>query len=37
LATELSLVVPITNSLTFIFTSLTGTLLGEKPANSGTT
>ncbi|XP_071487875.1 transmembrane protein 234-like [Diadema antillarum] len=27
---ELSLVVPITNSLTFIFTTLSGKLLGEK-------
>ncbi|XP_021361859.1 transmembrane protein 234 homolog [Mizuhopecten yessoensis] len=28
---DLSLAVPITNSLTFIFTSISGTLLGEKP------
>lgn len=29
-STELSLAVPITNSLTFVFTAIAGTLLGEK-------
>ncbi|XP_025110588.1 transmembrane protein 234 homolog isoform X1 [Pomacea canaliculata] len=30
-STDLSLAVPLTNSLTFIFTSLSGRILGEKP------
>ena len=32
---DLSLAVPITNSLTFIFTGLSGKLLGEKFGNKG--
>ncbi|XP_060069924.1 transmembrane protein 234-like [Ylistrum balloti] len=33
---DLSLAVPITNSLTFIFTSISGTLMGEKPPSRDT-
>lgn len=33
---QISLVVPITNSLTFIFTGISGKLLGEKFGNRGT-
>ncbi|XP_070556000.1 transmembrane protein 234 homolog [Ptychodera flava] len=33
---DLSLAVPITNSLTFIFTTLTGKILGEKIGNKET-
>ena len=32
---ELSLAVPITNSLTFVFTAIAGTLLGEKIESKG--
>ncbi|XP_035666364.1 transmembrane protein 234-like isoform X2 [Branchiostoma floridae] len=33
---DISLAVPITNSLTFLFTTLTGSLLGEKVGNRDT-
>lgn len=33
---DLSLAVPVTNSLAFLFTSLTAKLMGEKIGNSGT-
>lgn len=32
---DLSLAVPLTNSLTFIFVSISGRLLGEKEGKSG--
>ncbi|CAG8444811.1 13206_t:CDS:2 [Dentiscutata heterogama] len=34
---DLSLAVPIANSLTFIFTALAGSLLGEKAGTKGST
>ena len=35
ISTDLSLAVPITNSLTFIWTGLSGKLLGEQFGNAG--
>lgn len=34
--TELSIAVPLTNGLTFLFTALTGQLLGERPFSRST-